>query len=98
MQETPRISIILATHNRRKVILSTLQRLSEMRIGDACKILVVDNASTDGTAEAIASDCPSVELLRLTENQGSCAKAFGADRTNSEFILFLDDDSFPPQR
>ncbi|HEX9604856.1 MAG TPA: glycosyltransferase, partial [Myxococcales bacterium] len=34
------------------------------------RIVVVDNASTDGTAEIVARDFPGVELLRMEENLG----------------------------
>ena len=33
-------------------------------------VLVVDNASTDGTAEMLREEFPQVEVLRLPENQG----------------------------
>jgi GT2 family glycosyltransferase len=95
MQKSHTISIVLATHNRRDVILSTLQRLGELRSSQVSEILTVDNASSDGTADAIATDFPSIELVRLAENHGSCAKAFGADRASGDIILFLDDDSYP---
>lgn len=95
MRESPTISVVLATHNRRDVVLSTLHRLAAIRTCHRVEIIVVDNASTDGTADEIESCLPALNLIRLDENLGSCAKALGADQANGAFILFLDDDSHP---
>jgi GT2 family glycosyltransferase len=92
---TPRVSIILATHNRRDVVLNTLRRLDACGLdADEREVIVVDNASTDGTAEA-AADMPGVRVLAQRGNLGSCAKSFGVCQARAEQILFLDDDSYP---
>jgi len=57
------------------------------------EIIVVDNASRDGTADAAATLADVV--LRRTSNAGSCAKAWGVDVARGTYIVFLDDDSFP---
>lgn len=92
----PTISIIIATYRRRDVVLSTLHRLfalgAEVR---GAEIIVVDNASGDGTAEAIAKRFPGVRCITLARNYGACAKAFGVDTAGGELIVFLDDDSYP---
>lgn len=56
-------------------------------------VVVVDNASTDGTAEAIHSRHPEVEVLRLEQEEG-LASAYnrGAERGSAELVLFLNDD------
>ncbi len=93
MPKSSAISIVLATHNRCDVVLATLHRLAALHTDHQIEIIVVDNASTDGSADAIESSLPGIKLLRLDENHGSCAKAFGADHSTGEFLLFLDDDS-----
>ncbi len=91
---TPRISFVLATHNRREVVTRTLSQLAACGLDRSdYEIIVVDNASADGTPEAARSYADSV--LRLRRNLGSCAKALGVDRARGECIVFLDDDSFP---
>ncbi|MCA9251794.1 MAG: glycosyltransferase [Phycisphaerales bacterium] len=95
MQDLPNISIVLATHNRREVVLSTLHRLAALRTDHRVEVIVIDNASTDGTADEIESCLPELQLIRLQENCGSCAKAYGAEQANGTYILFLDDDSHP---
>ena len=95
MCDRPRVSIIVATHNRRDSLMATLSGVAEC--GLAAKdyeTVVVDNASTDGTADAIA-DVPGVRMIRLRRNLGSCAKAVGVEVARGGLLLFLDDDSFP---
>jgi GT2 family glycosyltransferase len=88
------ITIVLATHNRRDVVLHTLDQIERCDFPrNRYEMIAVDNASTDGTADAIA---PIVDhVVRLRRNAGSCAKAWGADRARGRFLVFLDDDSFP---
>ncbi|MCB9850501.1 MAG: glycosyltransferase [Phycisphaerales bacterium] len=93
--DNPPISIVIATHNRRDVTLATLHRLfclgAETRNAE---IIVVDNASSDGTAGAIAERFP-VQCVALDRNLGACAKARGVTIARGEIVVFLDDDSFP---
>ncbi len=91
---TPLLSVVMATHNRREVVLETLRRLGSCGLSrDTLEVIVVDNASTDGTPEVATQHADQV--IRLDENAGSCAKADGVTRARGEFILFIDDDSFP---
>ena len=90
------LSIVLATWNRREVLLHNLERLYALSaVDEATQVIVVDNASTDGTVTAVQEAFPQVELVALTENRGSCAKALGIDRARGELLLLLDDDSCP---
>jgi GT2 family glycosyltransferase len=103
MSARPDLSIVLATHNRRAVVLSTLERLREAGLRRAtasvaptlnAETIVVDNASADGTAEALRRT-PDVKLIALDRNLGSCAKALGIERARAPYLLLLDDDSYP---
>lgn len=95
MTPRPRVSIVLATHNRRDVVTHTLDVLAECGLDRTdYESIVVDNASTDGTAEAI-NGRPGVHVIRLDHNRGSCAKAAGAERATGSLIVFLDDDARP---
>jgi len=90
----PTVSIVLATHNRRAVVESTLARLVDCGLDRGhYESIVVDNASTDDTCEAVAQRVN--RLIRLRKNAGSTAKAFGADVARGRYLLFLDDDSYP---
>ncbi|MCH8966826.1 MAG: glycosyltransferase [Planctomycetes bacterium] len=90
----PSVSFVLATHNRRAVVLHTVSRLLRCGLNRSdYEIIVVDNASSDGTAVA-ATDHADV-VLRLARNAGSCAKTHGVERAKAPYVVFLDDDSFP---
>ncbi len=88
------ISFVLATHNRHDVVKRTLAAI--VRHGpprDLFEIIVVDNASTDGTQNLARSLAD--EAILLDTNEGSCAKAHGAERAQGQYVVFLDDDSHP---
>ena len=92
----PRVSVILPTYNRREVLLHTLEHVRACgQVAGGIEVLVVDNASTDGTAAAVDERFPDVHLLRQPVNRGPCAKNAALAVARGEFVLFLDDDSFP---
>ena len=89
------LSIVMATHNRRDVLLHTLEQLGKCGLPrSAFETIVVDNDSEDGTADALAHR-DDVRLIGPRRNLGSCAKALGVEEARGEFVLFLDDDSHP---
>jgi hypothetical protein len=58
------------------------------------EIWVVDNASTDGTAEAVRDLDLDASLVELPENRGFAAGAnIGADRASGDYLLFLNPDA-----
>src|SRR4051812_38705393 len=90
------VSFVMSTHNRRKVLLNTLASLYFCGLQqEAFEIIVVDNASTDGTAEAVAREFPLVRLLPQKKNCGSCAKNLALPNAHGRYVVFLDDDSYP---
>lgn len=90
----PQVSFVLATHNRCAVVVKTLAQLDRCGLDRVdYEVVVVDNASKDGTPEAV--EAQSDILIRLGRNGGSCAKSYGVERATGRFIVFLDDDSFP---
>ncbi len=94
LNSKPRVSFVMATHNRRSVVLHTLDRIAECGLGvDDYEVVIVDNASTDGTCEAVEGRVSM--LIRMGRNLGSCAKTCALDRLKGEFAVFLDDDSHP---
>lgn len=90
----PLVSIVTICWNRKQEILESLKGIHQVRF-DALEVIVVDNGSTDGTAEAIKEAYPTVRLIRLPENIGIKAYNKGFQIACGEYIIILDDDSFP---
>ncbi|GLV49414.1 hypothetical protein TJA_25160 [Thermus sp. LT1-2-5] len=93
-----RVCAVIVTYNRKELLRECLQAvLSQTRPVD--HVLVVDNASTDGTAEMLKEEFPQVEVLRLPENQGGAGGFHeGMKRAYElgyEWIWVMDDDTFP---
>jgi GT2 family glycosyltransferase len=63
----------------------------------AFETIVVDNASTDGSAEMVENQFPNVRLLKLNSNQGISGFNRGFEIASGDWILVLDDDSHPSE-
>jgi GT2 family glycosyltransferase len=92
--QRPRLSIILATYNRRAVLAHTLDKLERLELRRDMEVIVVDNSS-DQDVTSVTRDRPNLVLLQLKQNRGPCAKAYGVQRARGDLLLFLDDDSYP---
>ncbi|WP_082077936.1 glycosyltransferase family 2 protein [Thermus filiformis] len=93
-----RVCAVIVTYNRKELLRECLSAvLSQTRPPD--HVLVVDNASTDGTPEMLREEFPQVEVLRLPENQGGAGGFHQglayARKLDYEWIWLLDDDSIP---
>ncbi len=62
--------------------------------GEIAEIVVVDNASSDGTADAVRRRHPGVRVLVQERNLGAVGRTVGARATLSPVIAFADDDSW----
>lgn len=90
----PWASIIIATHNRLKDVRDCIDSISpeSLRKHDV-EIIVVDDASSDGTPEAIRSEFPHVIVLVNETNRGpSFSRNFAASRAKGRLLIFLDSD------
>lgn len=94
------VSVILCTANRAASLKGTLAALASVRVPRDCpaELLVVDNGSTDGTAEvvrgAVLPDLPC-RLLVEPERGLSRARNRGVAEARGAALLFLDDDVRP---
>jgi GT2 family glycosyltransferase len=61
------------------------------------EIIVVDNCSTDGSAEMVQKEFPDVRLIRNETNIGTPARNLFFDHAQGKYIFSYDDDSFPAQ-
>jgi GT2 family glycosyltransferase len=86
------VGVVIASRDRRESLLRTLSRLAELP--ERPPIVVVDNASGDGSAEAVREAFPRVVVVALPENRGIAARNVGAARLRTRAIAFCDDDSW----
>ncbi|SOD61631.1 Glycosyltransferase, GT2 family [Streptomyces zhaozhouensis] len=88
----PRVTVLVITHNRRDELLGTLDRLAALP--ERPPVVVVDNASTDGTAEAVARRHPDVRLLTPGANLGAVGRNLGVREVTTPYVAFCDDDTW----
>ena len=91
------LSYVIVSHNRRDTLLATLEVLHATTPldGSDWEAWVVDNASTDGSAEAVAARYPGVHLIRRQQNEGVWARSLAFAHCRGRYVVLLDDDSYP---
>ncbi len=92
MNEDPRVAVVVITHQRRDELLTALDRL--LVLPEQPHVVVVDNGSTDGTAEAVRDRFPRVELIASPENLGAVGRNLGVARVDTPYVAFCDDDTW----
>ena len=93
-----KLSVVIATRNRRDVLLRTLQRLETDALPHArgVELIVVDDGSTDGSPQTLQRQHPGVQLVARPRSDGPCAaRNDGIAAARGQYVLFLDDDSYP---
>ena len=98
----PRVSVIIPTYNRARLVQEAIRSAQAQTHSDV-EIIVVDDASTDNTADvvqAMAAADPRITLVRQPENRDAqAARNAGLGRATGEFANFLDsDDQFAPDK
>ena len=94
----PRVTAVLVTHNRRELLLEALSAVYEQsRPPDA--VIVVDNASADGTAAAVRASFPAADVAEMPRNTGGAGGfAYGvalALAQDADLVWLMDDDTVP---
>lgn len=88
-----KISLVILTCNRRDGVGSLLKSI-ELQSVCPDEIIVVDNDSTDGTADFISSHFSNVLVVSLPKNLGASGRNEGIRKATGEVIVTLDDDVF----
>ncbi|MGY1631553.1 glycosyltransferase family 2 protein [Geodermatophilus sp. SYSU D01186] len=93
MSGPPVVTVVVPTHNRRRLVLRTLDSVVNQRDVDL-HVVVVDDGGSDGTADAVRSAYPrSVEVVEHGHSHGvSAARNAGLARADSPWVAFVDDD------
>ncbi|HEY0401660.1 MAG TPA: glycosyltransferase [Blastococcus sp.] len=88
----PRVAVVVITHQRRGELLLAVARLLDLP--ERPHVVVVDNGSTDGTAEAVRRHFPHVELIASPDNLGAVGRNVGVGRLDTPYVAFCDDDTW----
>lgn len=89
----PEISIIIVTYNPGETILTCLNDLPKTINGNLIEVIVVDNASQDGTPERVAAKFPHIRLVVNTDNPGyGIGNNRGFGFSSGQFIIILNPD------
>ena len=100
MKARAKVLIIIVTWNKKEYVLNLLRSLDRQTYpSELVEILVVDNASTDGTARAIRNLFPGVKLIQNPENLGGSGGfntglryAFSSPADKYDYLWLLDND------
>ena len=83
-------TIIIPNYNGIRYIENCLSSLEQ----EQARVIVVDNASTDGSYELIGEKFPEIEKVPLKNNTGFCkAVNIGIEMTDTEYVIFLNNDT-----
>jgi GT2 family glycosyltransferase len=89
------VSIVIVNWNGKKVLPMCLDALSR-QTWKSFHVVVVDNGSTDGSAEYVAGYDRGIELVRLPSNTGFCrANNIALRRIATPYVALLNNDAFP---
>jgi GT2 family glycosyltransferase len=86
------VSAVVLARNRERILGVVLDRLEGSPL---LEVLVVDNGSTDGTAEVARARGGNVRLIEAGENLGIAGRNLAAEQARGDLLLMLDDDSHP---
>jgi GT2 family glycosyltransferase len=88
----PRIGVVVVTRDRIPDLLDALGHLRALP--ERPGIVVVDNASSDGTVATVRQRHPEVEVIALNENLGAAGRNVGVETMGTPYVAFSDDDSW----
>jgi GT2 family glycosyltransferase len=87
-----RVGVVVLTHNRRDEVLTAVERV--VALPERPAVVVVDNASGDGTADALRERFPGVTVLTLAHNLGAVGRNVGVSALATPYVAFCDDDTW----
>ena len=89
-----RLSIIIVSWNVKNLLERALAAAEQNPPRSASEIIVVDNASSDGSADLVTAKFPSVKLIRSPQNVGFAAgNNLGFQKASGEYLLCLNPDT-----
>ncbi len=89
---TPKISVCIVNHNGRSHLPDSLPGVHSLATF-ADEILLLDNASSDGSQDMFLGRIPGGRVVQLAENRSpGCARSAGFQAARNDFVLFADND------
>lgn len=100
MSASPTVLVIIVTWNKKAYVVDLLQSLQNLRYpSERLDVVVVDNASSDGTAEVLQRDFPGIHVIENSENLGGTGGfntglryAFAQPEGKYDYLWLLDND------
>ena len=90
----PNLSVIIVSYNTREITLACLRSVYDRTCDIESEVIVVDNASADGSAQAIAALYPQVKLIINKKNRGfAAANNQGLNIARGKYTLLLNSDT-----
>lgn len=90
--DTPLASLVFVCHNRREMLKRALTKAREQDL--SVEIIVMDDASADGTDSMVRLDFPDIAYHRSPVSMGPCwQRNRGVELAKSDYVFPLDDDS-----
>ena len=93
---TPLVSVVVVSYQTRQLTVDCLRALKEVSGTVPYEVIVVDNASTDGSADAVRAAVPEARVIRLGANIGfGRAVNVGATLARARWLLLVNPDTTP---
>lgn len=86
------VTVVIPTWNKKKLLAECLESLQKQTLS-AFQIIIVDNGSTDGTAEFVKTNYPQIKVIRNEKNFGFVAVNQGIRLSTTEFVVLLNNDA-----
>jgi GT2 family glycosyltransferase len=95
LDKSPAVSIIVLNWNGERYLRRCLDAIAAQTFRDY-EVLVLDNASTDGSVESVPARWPSFRLVKFDQNLGfAVGNNQGAKIARGRWVAFLNNDAFP---
>ncbi len=90
----PEVSIIVISYNTRELTLDCIRSVFDQTKSVSFELIVLDNASSDGSADAIANEFPDIRLIASQDNVGFAnGNNLAIEQAMGDFVLLLNPDT-----
>ena len=93
-----KVSVVIPTLNRAELVAATIDRIENQTVSrDIYQVLVIDNSSTDNTAEVLVNKTatyPNLKVFSQRKKGAAATRNIGIREADGEIVLFIDDDIF----